>query len=410
MTKQMLEPLVVKPESIEIKNFLAIKSGKVVLDTFTVIIGPQATGKSIIAKLVFFGRNYIEEYIRSATGAKYDIDTFKHAQVEEFLGLFGGLDGYDKPFQVHYVLGDLEVSVTRKARRKLPTISMSESLETLGEQIQGDYGNYTIEVRKEDDKGQRHRTSAYLYRTSTDERRSFYDSLPSTLFIPASRSFFSTVSDHIFTFLDSEERIDKVMARFGSFYEFARRVVHDGGRMARNSKKFRDIVNELIYPVIDGNLVRKNSREYIETSWGLAPLPSASSGQQEALPLLLSLLVYPSKRKTSDLLIVEEPEAHLFPKSQKYILDQMVHCADTRKCSMLFTTHSPYIVACLNTHIARWNSAPHRDNSSLSAGGYLVSGGETRSILSSTDGLIDLDILDQVSEEINSEFLEAFGE
>ena len=86
---------------------------------------------------------------------------------------------------------------------------------------------------------------------------------------------------------------------------------------------------------------------------GRVQLSFASSGQQEVLPLLLTLLEFPSKIKRAQQLIIEEPEAHLFPAAQKYILDFMVATAKDNLCDMLFTTHSPYVIACLNNHIAK---------------------------------------------------------
>ena len=74
-----------------------------------------------------------------------------------------------------------------------------------------------------------------------------------------------------------------------------------------------------------------------------------SSGQQEVVwisNILLHILV----NNTKAYIIVEEPEAHLYPEAQKHmteVLALMKNC----KCSILVTTHSPYVLGAINNLI-----------------------------------------------------------
>ena len=46
-------------EKIEIKDFVGIKDITIEIKQINILIGPQASGKSIIAKLIFYFKNFI---------------------------------------------------------------------------------------------------------------------------------------------------------------------------------------------------------------------------------------------------------------------------------------------------------------------------------------------------------------
>ena len=46
-------------ESLEIQNFLTIREAKLDVRRFTILIGPQANGKSVVAKVLYFFRNFL---------------------------------------------------------------------------------------------------------------------------------------------------------------------------------------------------------------------------------------------------------------------------------------------------------------------------------------------------------------
>ena len=48
-------------ETLEIRNFLTIKEANIVIKKINVIIGSQATGKSIIAKLIYLFQSFLSE-------------------------------------------------------------------------------------------------------------------------------------------------------------------------------------------------------------------------------------------------------------------------------------------------------------------------------------------------------------
>lgn len=400
----LLEPFDITVETLEVDNFLSIRSASIGLCNITSIIGPQASGKSVLAKLFYFGRVYLSRFTNSVYSSEYDTRTFKKEQVEEFASLFGGMDGFLGEFTIQYCLGNCAVEIYRTKNAVNPKIRHSKEVDSIGVKLKREYKKYSKQAF--DDAKQQTRVNRLHFRRSSREISDFFMSVPDVLFVPASRSFYATVSEELFTFLASDERVDPLTAQFGSFYEFAKRRI--GGEASVNPTRKGKIsdTQKTIKPVINGEFVREKSRDYIVTDWGRVPLRSASSGQQEALPLLLSLLEFPTLSDTSQLLIIEEPEAHLFPDAQKYVLDLIVYAAVSSSCDVLFTTHSPYVLACLNTHIALLAKEPRPKLRDVSVQAYLANDGGVTSILDDEE-FIDTEFLDQVSEQIANEFLKA---
>lgn len=67
-----------------------------------------------------------------------------------------------------------------------------------------------------------------------------------------------------------------------------------------------------------------------------------SSGQQDAL-WITNLLFYYLVTNRPTMFIIEEPESHLFPPSQKYITE-LISLVCNQGHSVLVMTHSPYIL------------------------------------------------------------------
>ena len=389
----MLEPIPKDHEKLSINNFLLFNETNISLGNITAIIGPQASGKSIISKLIFFGRQYLSRFLTENINNNFSLKTFKRKQIAEFRNTFD-LNGYTGEFDVEYSFSNLCVRIVRGNNGSRIEIFHADSLDNLSDKVRTSYIGYLLL-----NETQPRELLGNPTKFRKDEKE-FFDTVPDTIFVPASRSFYSTVSDELFTFLASEERVDPITAQFGSFYEFARRrLSHEFGRVRNGSASD---AQKAMRPVLMGDFIRAGSRDYIQTKWGRVQLSFASSGQQEVLPLLLTLLEFPSKIKRAQQLIIEEPEAHLFPAAQKYILDFMVTTAKDNLCDMLFTTHSPYVIACLNNHIARKMGK----NEYPTFTSYFTEKG-TAVDITDEDGYIDANCLDSVSQTIADEFLRA---
>lgn len=54
-------------------------------------------------------------------------------------------------------------------------------------------------------------------------------------------------------------------------------------------------------------------------------------------------------REEKAFIIIEEPEAHLYPKLQKEVMDFIAQFMNLTGSTVLVTTHSPYVLTCVNT-------------------------------------------------------------
>ena len=110
--------------------------------------------------------------------------------------------------------------------------------------------------------------------------------------------------------------------------------------------------NERYRAIIKGDVENKNINgrwEYgLKTDDGLLNMHQASSGQKEAFPLLATLHLLRERKDSELLILIEEPEAHLFPKDQDRILKAIVEYINQTDSKVIITTHSPYILAGAN--------------------------------------------------------------
>ena len=77
------------------------------------------------------------------------------------------------------------------------------------------------------------------------------------------------------------------------------------------------------------------------------PITLASSGQQEILYILLILFEVLLEAKPHTI-IIEEPEANMFPIAQKLIMELIARVINATGSNVIITTHSPYIISSTN--------------------------------------------------------------
>ena len=103
----------------------------------------------------------------------------------------------------------------------------------------------------------------------------------------------------------------------------------------------------LIEKILRGTYRYNDGEEQIILNNGkYVKLNFSSSGQQECV-WILNLLFYYLLQQKPVLFIIEEPESHLFPESQKYITELIALVCNCGH-SVLLTTHSPYVLGTLN--------------------------------------------------------------
>ena len=140
----------------------------------------------------------------------------------------------------------------------------------------------------------------------------------------------------------------------------------------------------------------------------------SSSGQQECV-WILNLLFYYLIQQKPVLFIIEEPESHLFPESQKFITE-LIALVNNQGHSVVLTTHSPYVLGTLNillyahTFCCRFKkSANEIIMESLWINyrkftSWFVKGGTIENCMDTEIHMIQNERIDEISKVINDDF------
>ncbi len=428
-----------KMQRLEIDNFLSINRAIIELNDITLLIGPQAGGKSVIAKLFYYFRcipNTLLQVVLEDEAKR----AFDKEMKNKFSEIFPQYSWAYKTFKIIYKTDVGSISVSNNASNNLKpiTIEYDEYYKNLIYQARYLFRKLYAKAEKEIHDDER---SAYFDPIEMVERRlsegiskfefGLNQGVSKPIFIPSGRSFFSNIQTNVFSFLSNNLEIDYFLKEFGATYNTAKRI-HDfvAARKRRVGKVVR---KDIMSSVLGGEYQRerRKAREFIKSPDGrLTNVSNASSGQQESLPMLLVLSSLPYFRSNeSNLYIIEEPEAHLFPKSQKQIVEMIVEIYNLfeKKNSYIITTHSPYVLAVLNV-LAKAGRIRKKfvDNrlgtkkiealyevvpkylqigeSCLAA--YLISNNSAKKITEPETGLVNDEIIDKVSEDTSNIFEE----
>ncbi len=331
-------------EKLIVENFLAIKKAELDVTRFTVIIGPQASGKSVLAKLVHFFRTLLRnEFFQAAQNQEADFSLSTQAK-STFISYFPSYGWREQEFEIKFQVADVWVKVRSTGKdNDEPLITFSRNLTSLYHTARKQFSNALIKEEEDDQ--------------ILDATEIVIDQLLKKIqglgietagtFIPASRSFFAHLQTSFFTLSSNGFVLDPLLQRFGSMYESAkRRSIAKPEKSNTNQVEIRDFERES-EAVIVGRYQRVKAQDWIENSDGRSVrLQHASSGQQESLPMLLVLA---DRLRVGNpwRFIIEEPEAHLFPAAQRNQVN-LLSILYSAGIECFLTTHSPYILSALN--------------------------------------------------------------
>lgn len=385
----------------------------------TLIIGPQASGKSVLGKLSFFAIDVgLTQHVAIIRGDGFE--KFVQAIKQKFLEWFPIEAWGPNKFKIRFIAGDYSIAITRKSYKGVSDdfrIQFSEGFQS----------NYQELVEKLEKRSGRINHSGMGEEVEREWRlqeaiRSAHrklqgkDAVDYQAFVPAGRSFFTSIGKAIAAF-EQGRVLDPLILRFGRLYTAYKdrpRRIYSEPLQDREARKSAEAV---MSSLIGGVLHRDGDREFLQTSDGRkVPLSSLSSGQQELLPIV-TFLPWFSGARSASLCYIEEPEAHLFPATQSRLVQALVMIASGS--SLVLTTHSPYVLAKVNNllkagSLGRRLSEPlRRELESIvprrawliarNVRAYAIVGGHLQSIIG-RDGLVDGDYLDEISSDLAHEF------
>lgn len=412
-------------ESITVVGFAGLKEITLCLGDFNLLIGPQATGKSIIAKLLFYCKSVVWQGF-AATENQQSKRDFDRTLLKRFEELFPPQSWGKDSFSITYKYNDFCIEIVRsKAESENLELNYSRSLHAELLRLRRILKSAQQNPSEEED-FERHEVLFKMRQSFiTHLQENFGPRAASTqMFIPAGRSFFANLQSSVFSFLAGNNAIDPFLKEFGAFYENIKRF---GGFPRRRVDEYKEFVQEaevIIQRILCGKYVNQKGKDFLDVIDGRRiNLSNCSSGQQETLPLALMLQRLPPRARMGGYSVyIEEPEAHLFPTSQRLILELIALAFNSSKprLQILITTHSPYVLTSLNNLIqagALFETASKSEQNKLaklvpksraisisSVSAYALTRDECKSIIDSQTKLLSADLIDQVSTDLAIQF------
>ncbi|MCY7383681.1 MAG: ATP-binding protein [Microcoleus sp. CAN_BIN18] len=420
-------------EKLIVRNFAGIKDLEIEIKRINILIGPQASGKSVCAKLLFYFKNFVWEILSVVNNeqTKRNLDSNYSKTFEEYFppDCWGKQD-----FFIRYEISNVFIEVSRKQDTK-GRISLSYS--DFFKKELADLRNLLKKAREKNSEiASRFDIIYTLFSSQSILKEHLVESLGRSigreaafnqLFIPAGRSFFSHIQSNIFSIISNNNTLDPFLRSFGSTYEGIKNlgIQYKVDVEDKYTKDILEEINRLIEQSLCGKHIHEKGKDFLDMPDGRRiSVANSSSGQQETLPLTIMLAALPflASSRVGQTVYIEEPEAHLFPSAQRNIIELIATVFNSRKEQLQFfiTTHSPYVLTALNNllqagllceessediqHqlekiVSRYKSL---DVDDLSA--YVLSDGKCNSIVCPDTGLIDARVIDSVSDELAIEF------
>ena len=425
--------------TVKIQNFGPIKNAEIVLDkNVQIFIGEQASGKSTIGKVVYFCckiRDYTLDFLMTgeqfAQNHKNEYFTYYLKYLRrKFMDCFGKTI-HMPYFQIRFTFGEQYVHFY-KSRDGYVMLQFASGLEA---QLRDLFGEVAETYRRQNASENTNNEGLEIYdkiimATMLKQRlryavTSMFSSAEEVIYIPAGRSLLATLSEDMRYLL--AQNMDLTMREFVELIQTTRKRF--GTKIPEMIKDYTKTENgqinnmavgqaySLIQEILKADYTSEEDGEKIyfdERHW--VKLMYGSSGQQEALWILLLVFIVILENKNA-FVIIEEPEAHLFPKAQRKIVNLIALMVNTTKSKVMMTTHSPYILTAANILLysrkveEKWSSGtdtiiPRNLRLSYEKTAAYKVGGKDRTLVSLLDEethMIDANYIDSVSEIINEE-------
>ena len=401
-------------EKLTIENFAGIKHLEMDVSPFTVLIGPQSVGKSLTAKVLYFFKSlpytlYYAAMLDELTG---EVTGCENVLMKEFRELFS-----PRAFTEGHPILTWSGSSQSSIQINGPTVSVPDSLRDAYELF--------ARAKPESELLQLEGEDFHLNQNKFRSEQSYWHAIDEvipkgrceTYFVPAGRSFYAQIERDAVSFFTSAS-IDPFVAKFGKMLAQIKNLGFSS-RLSVNMK-----AAELVNQLLGGTYIRANNEDLIQSTDGRS-LPSSiwSSGQQEAQPLAIMLQHHCRGVLAPRAFFIEEPEAHLFPTSQRLVTEliALAFKAQSPETSVFLTTHSPYILTTINNLLQAGslyaselsderrntlaNIVPEdRALAPGSVGVFYMDRDSCRSIIDEETGLIGTSEIDQASWDLSEQF------
>jgi predicted ATPase len=403
-------------EKIIINGFAGLQNAEIDLKRLTLFIGPQASGKSVVAKLLYYLRSFSDDAI-NALSQKKPFEAFQEDRLRKFDRYFPPAFRSLNGFEINYSLNGHHVII--RGGKKLPLVidapQWKKTYQTAVDSFRNSTESFSLHPN--------HVTPIMVMASVFLE--DFKVPMPSPqVFLPDGKSDYLWFYEKMLALQQASyvhEMADPFIADFLTVYTWARQSLQK--QYPDWAEAFGDDVLESI---ILGKIEEKEGETFVKSKDDrLVPLSFASSGQKEMIPVfkMLAFVMRLEASSTPDQMTpfyLEEPETHLFPESQVKVAELVARVLNkTKRSQILMTTHSPYVAASLNNllyagQLAEIFVEKRKQVGKIVAEGqwlkradfaaYRFEGGTARVAVDPETGLFCADVIDQVSNQVGSTF------
>jgi predicted ATP-dependent endonuclease of OLD family len=387
-------------ERLIVKNFGPLKDVDIELKDIMVFIGPQASGKSTLAKILYLILyNYSEVAINKLFN-DINIDFFNPNTSIKLLKNDETIFLYDKNNFINKgLIFSQKENRLQNTPMELSEVELDNLLEAIKTMNKKQSSASLLKIPKIKNTLSKLRFSDFVKLVEYVQTLSQILA-PSQCYIPAERNIVSSLSDFTMGVFSEGISISRLILNFGKKFEIARK------ELKKTYINFLDITYEHNFE--SGNRVSISSGQSISLS-------EAASGLQSVIPLYLVTKHFAE----SDLLVIEEPELNLFPEAQKKLVEFIIETCRDKTKRLIITTHSPYILTVLNNLIQAHNVVKERPELEEEVnkiipkerwldfdkvGVYYVADGTAKNIMHEKNRIIKAENLDSVSKNLSNEF------
>ena len=396
-----------KKEKLIVKSLGPLKEAIIEPRPLTIIVGEQATGKSLVAQLLYFFRGLEELFARIFNPELCSEKNWPKKIIRKLLDDLRGVSF------AYFANGTTDIQYSflyekKTLRWKVKIYSQNRWIRPLKNLVQQLIQWAEIWQEDKEALGRSRINSQIFIPTERSMFTRLINTEPSALYAPYQPLPFKNFAD----ILDQATKLYQILYR-GKERKFFGEIMEPLVKEDFYFKRLKEI----------GEFVLKAQQEALsgsayvpdrgpkEWKWKIKekiiPIQATASGQMEAWPFFVIAATFGANESQIDFYF-EEPETHLHPKAQVKIMEVIAFLVNHGH-TFTITTHSPYILYIVNNLIQRhlsYKGSPPEGKIALDPEkvcAYKFTD-KAEEIMDKEANLIDAEELERIADELGGEF------
>jgi len=342
-------------EKLVVKNLGPLKEAIIEPRPLTIIVGEQATGKSLVAQLLYFFRGLEELFARIFNPELCSGENWPEKVIRKLLDDLRGVSF------AYFANGTADVQYSflyekKTLKWKVKIYSQNRRIRPIKEHLIQQLISWAEIWQKDKEALGRSRTGSQIF---IPTERSMFTRLintePSALYAPYQPLTFKNFADILNQAMNIYQEIYPGKDGLSTFIEATSLFGKDD--LINRMKKIGEFVLRAQQEALSGRAYVPD-RGPKEWKWKIKekiiPIQATASGQMEAWPFFVIAATFGARESQIDFYF-EEPETHLHPKAQVKIMEVIAFLVNHGH-TFTVTTHSPYVLYIVNNLIQRFIS------------------------------------------------------